>query len=259
MIIVRLRGGLGNQLFQYAAGLALSIKHQTTLKLDPYTYSIHKYRKFELDNFNTKFQIADQNEINRCVGRFNFLRLANKLNHYMFSKKAFAQPHYHYLENFFDLPNDIYISGYWQSERYFKNIQTVILEQYTFKIQPDDQNLEYIEQFNQCNSVSIHVRMGDYLSMKKYNSFFGGLDDSYYKKAIKLIEEKMETPVFYIFSDNVAACKERFDPWLNARYIDHNSGDKSYLDLILMSRCKNQIIANSTFSWWAAWLNPNED
>ena len=255
MIILRLRGGLGNQLFQYAAGKALASKHNTSLKLDLYSHSIHQYRKFELDNFKVQYELATKEEIQSFVGRFKLQRLCNKLYDYAFSKKAYAQPHYHFDEQFHQLPEDIYISGYWQSERYFKQIEKEIRTDFQLSSAPNKQNQQLIEEISKVNAVGLHVRMGDYLSKEKYKSFFGGLDMSYYKNAIECINEKVSTPVFYIFSDNIEWCKKEFDYLQNAVFVDSNSGDQSYMDLMLMSKCKHNIIANSTFSWWGAWLN----
>ncbi|MFY0652178.1 MAG: alpha-1,2-fucosyltransferase [Cyclobacteriaceae bacterium] len=259
MVIVRLRGGLGNQLFQYAAGKALALKHEVQLKLDLYTYTLHKYRSFELDNFCTNPEIAEQSEINNLIGRFKIQRLLNKFNHYSFSDKAFAQPHYHFVADFFDLPKDIYLSGYWQSEKYFEDIQDIIRAEIQPKSPIDDQNKSLIDQLNVENSVSVHIRMGDYKNLRKYKTFFGGLGSEYYKNAIELVQSKTENPRFYFFSDNIAWCQKEFSEVDNAYFVDQNTGEKSFMDMVLMSNCQHNIIANSTFSWWGAWLNSNLD
>jgi hypothetical protein len=255
MIIVRLRGGLGNQLFQFAAGYALSQHHKVELKLDLYTYSRHKYRRFELENLKIPFSIATRSEIHHFTGNNPLKRFLNKRENYLRCPLVFSQPHYHYFENFLSLPADLYLSGYWQSEKYFLAVKDQIQKFYQAKTQLDHNNAALSDQFSQVNSVAVHVRRGDYTSAT-YSGFFGGISDTYYTEAIQRIKEKTDNPVFFIFSDNIEWCKNNLDVQ-NARYIDHNRGADSYKDLILMSQAKHNIIANSTFSWWAAWLNSN--
>jgi len=157
------------------------------------------------------------------------------------------------------LPKDLYLSGYWQSERYFKNIENLIQSDFTTTAEPNQENKTLMEEMSRVNAVSLHIRKGDYLSNNKYKDFFGGLDISYYKNAIDHIQQKVSSPKFYIFSDNIEWCRSEFNNLQNTLFIDHNLGNQSYMDLVLMSKCKHNIIANSTFSWWGAWLNKNSD
>jgi hypothetical protein len=257
MVIVRLRGGLGNQLFQFAAGYALSQHHNIAYKLDPYTYSKHKYRKFELEHFKIPFSLVTEKELNHFIGRNRLMRFLNKNENYLRCPKVFSQPHYHFYDDFFSLPNDIYLSGYWQSEKYFQQVIHHIREFYQPALALDPKNTALMKKLNEVNSVAIHVRRGDYTS-NVYSNFFGGLSDSYYSSAVKLIKEKVNDPSFFIFSDNPGWCRNNLNIE-NATYVEHNTGPDSYKDLLLMSQAKHNIIANSTFSWWGAWLNNNAD
>ncbi|MBS1543741.1 MAG: alpha-1,2-fucosyltransferase [Bacteroidetes bacterium] len=256
MIIVRLRGGLGNQLFQYAAGKALAMHHRTALKLDLYTYQKHPYRKFELDKFKVDAIEASRKEVHRFTGVNPIIRYLNKRENYFRCPSVFAQPHYHFYEDFFSLPEDLYLSGYWQSEKYFNAIADVIRKEYTPSQTLDSRNQELTAKMTSENSVSIHVRRGDY-SSQHYNNFFGGLTTGYYEEAIRVIKQQVADPVFYFFSDDPAWCRKAF-PGIEASFMEHNKGDDSFKDLLLMSSCRHQIVANSTFSWWGAWLNQFE-
>ncbi len=256
MIIVRLRGGLGNQLFQYAAAKALAEHHRTELKLDLYTYTRHRYRKFELGRFNITAAEATREEVHRFTGSNPVTRYLNKRDNYFRCPNVFAQPHYHFYSDFFSLPDDLYLSGYWQSEQYFQPVAELIHSQFSLRLPLDERNASLQKKLNSENSVSVHVRRGDYTTAG-YHSFFGLLSKEYYDRAVAKMISDLQAPVFYIFSDDPAWCREHFSG-INATVIDHNKGDDSFKDMMLMSACKNNIIANSTFSWWGAWLNSNK-
>lgn len=254
MIVVRVRGGLGNQLFQYAAGLALARHHNTDLKLDLYFYKKHPYRKFELDKFKIPVVHASRQEVHTFTGSNPVIRYLNKRENYFHCPRVFSQPHYHYYEDFFQLPAPLYLNGYWQSEKYFTSVQKEVQEFYRPQA-IDGVNLELIEKLKGIESVSLHVRIGDYAAAE-YKSFFGGLTPAYYQQAIQFIKKRTSSPVFFVFSDDIEWCKKNLQ-LENVNYVAHNRGENSYNDLVLMSHCKHNIMANSSFSWWGAWLNQN--
>ncbi|HRI79611.1 MAG TPA: alpha-1,2-fucosyltransferase [Cyclobacteriaceae bacterium] len=258
MIIVRLRGGLGNQLFQYAAGRALADYHKTELALDLYTYTRHPYRKYELSKFRIEAREATRKEVHQFTGSNPIIRYLNKRENYMHCPAVFAQPHYHFYEDFFSLPADIYLSGYWQSEKYFEPSAAVIRNQFV-PVEPlDEKNLQLKALMESENSVAVHVRRGDYASQANYTSFFGLLQKDYYDHAITTIHSMVDGPKFYFFSDSPDWCRETFTG-MNVTVIDHNIGGDAFKDLVLMASCKHNIIANSTFSWWSAWLNSHQE
>lgn len=254
MVIVRLRGGLGNQLFQFAAGSALAQHHQVDFKLDLYYYKKHPFRTFDLPFFNVPLKEASRQEVHAFTGKNPIQRYLNKKENYFHSPRVCAQPHYHYYEDFFSLPSDIYLSGYWQSERYFTSIKNDVVKWYQPKNELDARSNELAAQMKSKNSVCLHVRRGDYTA----DSVFGFVPVDYYTQAIKAIQEKITDARFYVFSDDLNWVKQNVSiP--NPTYVDHNKGVDSYRDMILMSHCRNNIIANSTFSWWGAWLNQNPE
>jgi hypothetical protein len=251
MVIVRLRGGLGNQLFQFAAAYSLARHHNAELKSDLYTYTKHPLRKYELHHFNVQLPEATREEVHQFTGSNVIDRYLNKKSNYFYCPKVFAQPHYHFYEDFFSLPDPIYLSGYWQSEKYFVNVADKIKEAITGSIKLDTRNEELISTIRSCNSVAVHIRRTDY----KPGSFFQPMPFDYYQRALKFIGERISSPRYFIFSDDIVWSRRQLSYLKDATFIDHNKGDDSFKDLLVMSACRNQVIANSTFSWWAAWLN----
>jgi hypothetical protein len=147
-----------------------------------------------------------------------------------------------------------YLKGYWQSEKYFEGISKTICKHFSFPPFTDNKNKALLELIVHSNSVSIHIRRGDYLK----NNLNWSLDIEYYYRAIDLIKEKVNNPIFYIFSDDMQWAETNIKV-PNCHFINHNKGNDSFRDMQLMSNCKHNIIANSSFSWWGAWLNNNED
>src|SRR5688572_638883 len=162
MIILRLRGGLGNQLFQYAAARALAEHHGTGLKLDLYYYKKHPYRKFDLDKLNVPFEEASRQEVYAFTGSNPWQRFLNKRENYLRCPSVFAQPHYHFFADWFRLPAALYLSGYFQSEKFFAPLREQVRNWYTPRVPLDTQSSDIVAQMQQTNSVSLHVRRGDY-------------------------------------------------------------------------------------------------
>lgn len=256
MIILRLRGGLGNQLFQFAAGKALALHHNTSFKLDLYFYSTHRNRKFELDNFKIPIELATRDEVHEFTGSNPLIRFLNKRENYLRCPSVFVQPHYHYFTDYYKLPQPLYLSGYFQSEKYFQGISAEIRQWYTPLKPLDSVNESLVNEIASVESVSLHVRRGDYVN--QYASFFGTIPEEYYRMAIQKINERIKNPKFFVFSDDIDWCRKNL-AIDKAVFIDHNKGDDSFKDLLLMSHCKHNIIANSSFSWWGAWLNQNPE
>lgn len=230
MIIVELAGGLGNQMFQYAYSRSLSIKARTSFKYFFFHHLGNVNRQYELGVFNLKGT--------RINGLFPELVLI--------------------IFRHFHMNSPSIISGYWQSEKYFSDYEKEIREEFRFVKPLDKKNLNILKRIEKTNSVSIHIRRGDYASDKRTNQFHGVCTLSYYQKAISYIKRRTANPKFFIFSDEPEWVKDHLKIDC-ATFIDRNKGYKSYIDMQLMSFCKHNIIANSSFSWWGAWLNSNPD
>jgi hypothetical protein len=251
MIIVRLRGGLGNQLFQFAAAYSLAHNKGVGLKSDLYTYTKHPLRKYELHHFNIPLEEATRAEVHQFTGSNFVERYLNKKNNYFNCPGVFAQPHYHFYDDFFSLPVPIYLSGYWQSEKYFENVSADLRKMVTPSAPMDSKNNDLISEVRSSQSVAVHIRRTDYNS----GSFFQPMGLDYYQRALGVMSKNISNPRYFIFSDDIEWSRQQLKDLPNATFVDHNRGADSFKDLLVMSSCRHQVIANSTFSWWAAWLN----
>ena len=249
MITVRLKGGLGNQMFQYALGRSLSVQNEDSLILDTSYYSPNAVpkRQYDLDIFNIKFDGVE----NKKNARNIFLRVQS-----VFFKKNGIEKSFDFDPTILNLEGDIYLDGYWQSEKYFKKYENVIREDFTLKNVRDILK-EKINEIQSCNSVALHIRRGDYVG----NSNHPVQDLEYYRDAIIEISKVTQIDKIFVFSDDIPWCKENIKSDYNVEFFikeDYNTTDQE--EMILMSKCKHFIIANSSFSWWGAWLsnNPNK-
>ena len=257
MKIVRFLGGLGNQMFQYAFYKALERKFgSVAADLSGFDhYDLHN--GFELEkifpitlNKAHPFVIKLYDPVFRDWHIRKFRRLLNLKNAYYEEREPFQFD----ASIFKDKQKRLYW-GYWQSVQYLHKVAPELREDFRFKLPLDERNQDIDNQIINSNSVAIHVRRGDYL----HNELLGGIcDQDYYQRAIDIILEKIKNPEFFIFSNDMAWCQSAFD-LPNVSFVSWNHGDKSYVDMQLMSHCKHNIIANSSFSWWAAWLNPRSD
>ncbi|NCP72632.1 MAG: alpha-1,2-fucosyltransferase [Shewanella sp. CG18_big_fil_WC_8_21_14_2_50_42_11] len=254
MIITKITGGLGNQLFQYAVGKAVSHHHNVPLKLDITAYETYKpHNGYRLDQFAINAEIANTQEIAKLKGANHLLakvlRKAGQLN----KQRYYSEKERTIYDAQVFAREECYLDGYWQNEQYFLKIRDIFLQDITPKFSLSNQAQAYQRQIMASHSVSLHVRRGDYLNHPE----IGVLDISYYQQAHAYMVSKVEDPVFYIFSNNLAWCKQNFKFIENAVYIEGTQTEID--DLMLMSQCQHNIIANSSFSWWGAWLNDNSN
>jgi Glycosyl transferase family 11 len=150
----------------------------------------------------------------------------------------------------------VVLDGYWQSEKYFKSIREDLIKDLQITTLSEEEDLKVIEEINRTNSVSLHVRRADYTNLDTQN-IHGLCDIDYYGRAIEILADKVEKPHFFIFSDDIIWAEENLKINFPINFVGHNDADKNYEDLRMMSLCKHNIIANSSFSWWGAWLNTN--
>lgn len=260
MIISNILGGLGNQMFQYAAGRALALRNMTELRLDISgfeDYDLHQ--GFELQNlFSCPAAIASPGDVRQILGWQSSSIARRVLMRPRFStlrrRSLVVEPHFDFWTGLFAAPPDCYIYGYWQSEKYFADHSGRIRDDFAFRIPLDERNREIAERMESSNSVSLHVRRGDYANNPKTLAVHGLCSLDYYHAAVKFVSERADSPKFFIFSDDIPWAMENLK--LSGEFIGHNHGEESYKDMQLMSLCRHHIIANSSFSWWGAWLNP---
>jgi len=256
MKIVRFLGGLGNQMFQYAFYKALACRYNN-VKADLRGFNEYRlHNGFELERvFPIKLNPASNFEINLLDNRNREWKY-RKLRKLLFIKARYFEESdlFNYNEAILkDNSSKIYW-GYWQHHRYFEEVASQLLNDFTFSQPGDSKDKTLLREINAGQeSVAIHVRRGDYLR----DPYLGGLVDmEYFEKGIALVRERLRNPKFYVFSDDMPWCKQ----YLNlqeAVFVDWNKGNDSYRDMQLMSHCKHAIISNSSFSWWGAWLNRN--
>jgi len=268
MIIVNLNGGLGNQMFQYAVGRALSSRLNAELKLDISNLGVrsslgHTLRQYELDCFNINASIASAKEIAMFTRRQPTLieRAAKKIfkipfrstSSHIFEKSFYFDP------EVLNLPDNVYVQGFWQSWKYFAEIEYLIRSDFTTHHRLNSIGLEFKNLISSHNSVSIHIRRGDYVNDPVTNKYHGMCSLSYYYKCIENLKKQVKDPHFFVFSDEPQWAYENLKTQDTVHIVDCNAKDHPCLDMYLMSICKHNIIANSSFSWWAAWLNANPE
>lgn len=240
---------MGNQMFQYA--LYVSYKHQgVSAKLDKGFYqSNHDFNGYELATvfgIQAKYSGAIETKLIKAISKLR--------------SKLFKTPYKEtedmmcmYCEDVSGLTYG-YIKGYWQSEKYFADCVDEVRKSFQFSVPTDENNIRAMQEINASNSVSIHIRRGDYLEQNRN----WAIGPDYYNKAIAYMSQKVDSPRFFVFSDDMQWVKDNINiP--NATYITWNKAENSFRDMQLMRSCKHNIIANSSFSWWGAWLNDNPD
>lgn len=262
MVVCNLTGGIGNQLFQYAMAKSVALRGKTELFFDIRSFQWDELRTFKLDQLGLDYKIVSNEMV-------EYLK-SNPLSYYQRLKKQLGviEPYYKHSyikelsfqfdDNFKKFRSkNVYLEGYWQSQKYFESIRLHILTEIQFGLSANISGKYLTKILKERESVSIHVRRGDYAHNPETASYHGLMNFDYYKKAIDLIKTKLNHPYFFVFSDDKAYVKELFGDFNNLVIIEECERDID--DLCLMSNCKHQIIANSSFSWWGAWLNQNQN
>lgn len=261
MIVSKIQGGLGNQLFQYALGRRLALDRGVPLKLDLSWYWANRVRSYGLWHFNICAEMAFPDDIALTAGKRND-PMARKLEGQMpyYHRSQVWQQHRQFDANILNVKSPVYLHGYWQSEKYFQAIEAILRQELTLKASPDAGNQALAHTIAQVNAVSLHVRRGDYVSSPQAAKVHGLCSLAYYQRAMATVAERVKAPHFFIFSDDLAWVQENLKTTYPVTYVGQNGADKDYEDLRLMTLCQHHIIANSTFSWWGAWLgaNPNK-
>ena len=266
MKIINISGGLGNQMFQYAFLIAMREATGDECLMDASkfkTYNLHN--GFELSEvFNISARCATKEEIKTVTRYTTNYKLSRIYRKFLPPKKTEIiepMPSCTYMPDIFDkAKGNLFYEGIWQNEKYFSHVRPIILREFSYKNPMDERNKEASEKFSQKTTVSMHIRRGDYLLHKNYIGLCG-ID--YYSKAIEYVKKKYGNDIqFAIFSNDMSWCKENIFHLLEdyeCTFVDWNKGKASYNDMRLMGYCKVNIIANSSFSWWAAYMNNNKD
>jgi len=264
MLTIKIIWWLWNQMFQYVYIKALSLRNNATFCLDISSFKSYKLHQYDLEYFN-----IDKNYcLKSGIPLYERLRSNNKyINFLLVQLKWICKRlnNNHSVEKQFNFDlwmtniKNWYIEWYFQTEKYFIDYEDEIRKDFSFTIPPSSKNQETIDLIDNGNAVSIHIRRWDYVSNTSTNSYHGVCSLDYYHKAIKIITEKVNNPVFFFFSDDMDWVKENLNMVDESYYVDWNNAESNYEDMRLMSHCKHNVIANSSFSWRWAWLNSNPD
>jgi hypothetical protein len=275
MIITHLTGGLGNQMFQYAAGLALAESRRTVLKLDPSWYRVYAeheaINRYALSCLNITEQFATQEEIDRVRGvqltrteRWS-VALARALRLYRYASRHAAPSNWHrpptfrFYPEFLGLPDPTYLNGMFQSEKFFASAADLLRLHFSFRYPARPEVVAMADRIRSGPSAAVHFRRGDYTRNAGLNREIGVIGLDYYHRAVRLLRERSPEATLYIFSDDIEAIAREFQPPGPHVFVRCVKPWHAYDKIRLMALCDHLAIANSTFSWWAAWLNPSPD
>lgn len=257
MIITRIIGGLGNQLFQYAAGRCLAHLRKTQLKLDVTGFKDYSLRSFDLSSMNPDLFIAHPREIKALLPS-NHLGKAIQYLSPTSKRKWYRERKFSFEKDFFKLGENVYLKGYFQSEKYFNPARDIIRKEFSFKPELINELNTFSNRIKSANSVSLHVRRGDISIDPDSLAYHGVLPKEYYLEAIRKIRERIPGAEFFLFTDDIEWAKENFKID-GLTFVSREFTRNHIQDLYLMTQCHHNIIANSSFSWWGAWLNNNPD
>lgn len=257
-------GGLGNQLFQYALGRRLAVERGDKLKLDLSWFQKQTLRKYRLDQYQISAEIADENDLkyfDYMKRKDFFARIFKQYQSLLpyYRRRYVVQIGNEFDPAIFNVPDKVFLKGYWQSEQYFKPIEKIIRQDFQLKspLTPNYQSLS--AQIQSSVSISIHIRRGDYAHNPHFNARYGSLTLEYYQRAVELIRLKVPDPLFFIFSDEPEWVQNNFCLESPSIIIQEDGENSDVQQLYLMSLCNHHIIANSSYSWWGAWLGVSPD
>lgn len=255
MNYINISAGLGNQMFQYAFYLAYNLNHSVTYGGGLFMRRINEHNGYELKRV---FDIPYTHNFWTWILQFPYT--GRLMNLFLKSHKTFPVKHYQYQEEIMRTTyRNTFFDGYWQTDKYFSGHENEIRKAFTFNPNLlNSKSKQILAEIKKRNSISVHIRRGDYQSTNFKQNLGAVCTLEYYERAIKYMMKNVESPFFAFFSDDIQWVRDHIKVD-NAIYIDHNSGIDSWQDMCLMSNSKHNIIANSSFSWWGAWLNTNHN
>ncbi len=269
MIVVKIMGGLGNQMFQYAAGRALAFRHETELVLDISFYGGAQPgctpRQFQLDHMRigpvgiSRTEIPARAEVPISLRDRLKTVISNMVRPSREMLFRYREQSCVYNEHFKKLPDNVYLDGYWQSERYFAGLGELLRREFVPEPGIDERDQSLMEKIENTNSVSVHVRRGDYVTSPRVAAILGTCEPAYYYACMEDIRRNVDNPHFFIFSDDSEWVRRNLSFSFPVTIVDGNRHVSPVEDMRMMSLCRHNIIANSSFSWWGAWLNDNPE
>ena len=264
-VVIRLVGGLGNQMFQYAAAFGLAVRQGRVLKMEVSGFEVCGKRSYQLDCLKVPQDLYTGAPLFQPVSNSIAARVIRRIKRDVFKasdfrKGVYCEPHFHFDPAFFKLSGvEILLNGYFQSPRYFESVAQLLREWFQPVAPLSATAADWAAKIaaSPC-SVSLHVRRGDYLQAP-YAALHDALDRGYYDRAVNLVQRLAgERVEFFLFSDEPDFIAEAFAD-LPGAHVVRSDTSTSWEDMFLMARCRHHIIANSSYSWWGAWLNPAKD
>ena len=259
MVNVKIIGGLGNQMFQYAAAKALATYHNTKVIANVSSFKSYDIHPLRLGNLNCDCEFKTSSSIVlKALEVPYLLTIVKKISFFL---KLHVEKDLPFNSDFLKLKNNITLVGYFQTEKYFQSIRETLLKEFTIKLPLNVYSKQVEKNILTSNSISVHIRRGDYLSNKEANAIHGICRKEYFTKALTLLDNKVnlspDTKLF-VFSDDIQWCKDNLNFEYSTIFVTSDN-ERPEVDIHLMSKCQHNIISNSTFSWWGAWLNTNVD
>ena len=259
MFVFQLSGGVGNQMFQYAAARALSLARGIPFKVDFDCPNKRAANRYMLGVFALHADFATPGDLRTRKPIWGLRRRIYRLlgvdpDYRLVREKR----DFHFDPEFFAIPDGAYVSGYWQSERYFSDIAADIRRDFVFRDPPSRAYHPIVDSIRSCAApVSLHVRRGDYVSVAATHDLHGTCTPEYYERAVAHIRTRVGDPTFYVFSDDIAWARQNLRIDGRAVFVGEGGPGPAHEDMRAMSLCAHHIIANSSFSWWGAWLGAN--
>lgn len=259
MIISRIDGGLGNQMFQYAFGAYVASHANTKLWIDTSSYADKPNHGFLLDKFNIQSPVAGVEQLRELPAKYRNNQAPEGILDRLRLRKLrrVKEAKFGFNPKFLRTSKNSYLVGYWQSEKYFPGMRDQLLREFSLKDSLTEESRRVAEKIETANSVSLHVRRGDYLTNSAAAEIYENLPIEYYRHAVQQIAQRETDLQGFVFSNDIDWCKEKLKLDIPVHYVDHTTADTAYEDMQLMQLASHNVIANSTFSWWSAWLNQN--
>jgi len=258
-VVVGLSGGLGNQMFQFATGRSLAVRLKVPLIFDLSWFAGQVDRRFALYPFRIEAECCSQNLWLWPSGRAIASRFARRWLPRIMGVPVWREPHFHYAYGFDALKEAVFLEGYWQSERYFREIRSLLKEEFSLREPMPPASIKLIEEINACDAICVHVRRGDYLNNPVAAKLHGTCSVNYYRTGIRELCQGLASPHCFVFSDDPTWVRESMEIDCPMTVVDMNGPNDAHLDLMLMSACDHFLIANSSLSWWGAWLGSHTE
>jgi hypothetical protein len=258
-VVVGLSGGLGNQMFQYAAGRSLAVRFGVPLVLDLAWFGGQPERQFALSPFRIEAVQHSQYPWLSPRGRALASRLSRRWLPRIMEVPVWREPHFHYSTEFEALSEPVFLEGYWQSERFFQEIRPLLLREFALRESLPTACAKLLDEINKCDAICVHVRRGDYLSNPVAAKLHGTCTVGYYRSGIGEICQGLTSPHCFVFSDDPSWVRTFLTLDCPMTVVEVNGSNDAHFDLALMAACQHFLIANSSLSWWGAWLGTHAE